>query len=84
MVMFILGGRDCYGISPHQGVNISDMCMEHPERCPAHRCTASDSQYCYLELKVTRLNMCHLSSSAGELFSIKGHICQELKSLGFL
>lgn len=79
----IMERRGCYGISPYQGVGISDKCVEHPEECPVHICMVSDSQW-QSELKVKRLNMCHLHSVAGELFSVKGQICQELKSLEFL
>lgn len=79
----IMERRGCYGISPYQGVSVSDKCVEHSEECPVHMCMVSDSQW-QSELKVTRLNMCHLRSVAGELFSVKGQICQELKSLEFL
>lgn len=34
-----------YGISPYQGVTISDKYVEHPEECPVHICIVSDSQW---------------------------------------
>lgn len=79
----IMGRRGYYCISPYQEVTIGDKCVEHPEECPVHICRVRDSQW-QLELKVTRLNMCHLSSTAWELFSVKGQIFQELKSPEFL